>query len=247
MGSRCTTRRRSGNTHSPGARHAVLPPRRRRQRGSARGLAAGPAAVSGPRGASWNRLTTQHQSCAAHGGLSGGSPSFLPPALAGVLDCEVEQVIEMPKILQHTASSRSSLPEPQTAEQLVAVPVIEFIVFRRHEGELGIAVCRDARTTWMMRAHDTGWSRAVYKNWAKVRLCNHARQVPAVFFEQWMVPLFSSSTEWWILPLCSETGTHSVTLCFFGLVIDMPVVVHVKVDYPVMAQRLFPLVHAADH
>ena len=41
----------------------------------------------------------------------------------------------------------------------------------------------------------------------------------------------------------TETGTHSVTLCFSGLVIDMPVVVHVKVvDYPVMAQLLFPLV-----
>ena len=48
-----------------------------------------------------------------------------------------------------------------------------------------------------------------------------------------MVPLLSSSTEWWIFPLCSETSTHSVKLCF-SLDIDMPVVVHVKVvDYPV--------------
>ena len=46
------------------------------------------------------------------------------------------------------------------------------------------------------------------------------------------------------IAVCSETGTHSVTLCFFGLVIDMPVVVHVKVVvYPVMAQRPFPLHH----
>ena len=44
----------------------------------------------------------------------------------------------------------------------------------------------------------------------------------------------------------TERGTHSVTLCFFGLVIDMPVVVHVKVvDYPVMAQLLFPLVQCS--
>ena len=28
----------------------------------------------------------------------------------------------------------------------------------------------------------------------------------------WMVPLLSSSTEWWIFPLCSETCTHSVQL-----------------------------------
>ena len=55
--------------------------------------------------------------------------------------------------------------------------------------------------------------------------------------------LFSSLRGWCFLPLCSETGTHSVKLCFFGLVIDMPVVVHVKVvDILVMAQRLFPLV-----
>ena len=35
---------------------------------------------------------------------------------------DVEQVIEVPKILQHTVSQRSSLQEPQLAEQLVDVP-----------------------------------------------------------------------------------------------------------------------------
>ena len=35
--------------------------------------------------------------------------------------------------------------------------------------------------------------------------------VPAVFAEQWMVPLFSSSTELWILPLCYR-DTSSTTL-----------------------------------
>ena len=35
---------------------------------------------------------------------------------------DVEQVIEVPKILQHTALQRSSLQEPQLAEQLVEVP-----------------------------------------------------------------------------------------------------------------------------
>ena len=87
--------------------------------------------------------------------------------------------------------------------------------------------------------------RAVHKYWAQLtcaRLCDHARQVPAVFAGQWMVPLFSSSTERWILPFCSETLTHSVKLCILDW-IDMPVVVHVKaVDNPVMAQRPFPLV-----
>ena len=47
------------------------------------------------------------------------------------------------------------------------------------------------------------------------------------------------------IAVCSETGTHSVKLCILGW-IDMPVVVHVKVvDYPLMAQRLFPLVQCS--
>ena len=37
------------------------------------------------------------------------------------------------------------------AEQLVAVPVIEFIVFRRLESELGIAFVRVAGHTCIMR------------------------------------------------------------------------------------------------
>ena len=35
---------------------------------------------------------------------------------------DVEQVIEVPKIILHTVPQRSSLLEPQTAEQLVEVP-----------------------------------------------------------------------------------------------------------------------------
>ena len=35
---------------------------------------------------------------------------------------DVEQVIEVPKILQHTVLQRSTLQEPQLAEQLVEVP-----------------------------------------------------------------------------------------------------------------------------
>ena len=81
-----------------------------------------------------------------------------PAGAEQVLDCEAERVIDVPKIILHSAPQRSSLPEPQMAEQLVAVPVIQFIIFRRHEGELGIAVCRDTRTTWMMCVYDTGWS-----------------------------------------------------------------------------------------
>ena len=47
----------------------------------------------------------------------------------------------------------------------------------------------------------------------------------------------------------TETGTHSAKLCIFGLVLDMPVVVHVKVvDNTVVAQRSFlPWSCSADH
>ena len=70
---------------------------------------------------------------------------------------DVEQVIEVPKILQHTVSSRSSLLEPQMAEQLVAVPVIESVVVARGWGADGLALSHTAGHTWIMRVHDTGW------------------------------------------------------------------------------------------
>ena len=110
----------------------------------------------------------------------------------------------MTKILQHTVSSRSSLLEPQTAEQLVAVPVIERVVVARGGGAGGLAWCHTAGR--LMHVHDTGWSDTAspgrYTNTGHRRLRDHALQVPAVADQQWMVPLFSSSTEWWILPLC---------------------------------------------
>ena len=59
---------------------------------------------------------------------------------------DVEQVIEVLKINLHTAPQRSSL-----------LLVFEFINFRRAEGALGIAVCRAAGHTWIMRVRDTGW------------------------------------------------------------------------------------------
>ena len=49
---------------------------------------------------------------------------------------DVEQVIKVPKILPHAVPQRSSLQEPQTAEQLVAVPGFEFVIVRRAEGAL---------------------------------------------------------------------------------------------------------------
>ena len=56
---------------------------------------------------------------------------------------DVEQVIKVPKILPHTVPQRSSLQEPQTAEQLVAVPGFEFVFVRLAEG----ALCLD-RSRW---------------------------------------------------------------------------------------------------
>ena len=96
---------------------------------------------------------------------------------------------------------------------------------------------------------DTGWRDtaghwAVFKYWAQcARLCDRARQVPAVFAEQWMVPIFSSSTELWILPLCNRDRYAQCQTVHFWTGVDMPVVVHVNVvDNPVMAQRPFPMV-----
>ena len=70
---------------------------------------------------------------------------------------DVEQVIKVPKILPHTVPQRSSLQEPQTAEQLVAVPGFEFVIVRRAEGALCLGVVRAGGHTLAMRVHDTGW------------------------------------------------------------------------------------------
>ena len=71
---------------------------------------------------------------------------------------DVEQVIEVPKILPHTVPQRSSLQAPQTAEQLVAVPGFEFVIVRRapkeHSALESLAL---GGTTLAMRVHDTGW------------------------------------------------------------------------------------------
>ena len=70
---------------------------------------------------------------------------------------DVAQVIEVPKIIVHTAPHRSSLLEPQMAEQLVPVPGFGFVFFRRYDGALGLGVVRAAGHTWFMRVHDIGW------------------------------------------------------------------------------------------
>ena len=70
---------------------------------------------------------------------------------------DVEQVIEVPKIILHTIPQRSSLLKPQMAEQLVDVPGFEFVFVRRAEGALCLGVVRAAGHTWAMRVHDTGW------------------------------------------------------------------------------------------
>ena len=65
---------------------------------------------------------------------------------------DVEQVIEVPKIILHTVAQRSSL----MAEQLVQVPGFEHVYVRRSEGTLCLGVVRAAGYTWFMRVHDTG-------------------------------------------------------------------------------------------
>ena len=74
---------------------------------------------------------------------------------------DVEQVIDMPMIYPEdfrVRTFRSSLLEPQTAEQLVEVLGFDFVFVRHIEGASSIAVCRAAGHTWGFNVHDTGWS-----------------------------------------------------------------------------------------
>ena len=74
---------------------------------------------------------------------------------------DVEQVVDVPMIFPEdfrVRTFRSSLLEPQTAEQLVEVLGFDFVFVRPIEGASSIAVCRAAGHTWAMTVHDTGWS-----------------------------------------------------------------------------------------
>ena len=75
---------------------------------------------------------------------------------------DVEQVIVLPKILSSSRwSSRrfvDFLRQPQTAEQLVELPVFDYVGFRRHEGALGLGVCRVPGHVFFVRVHDKMWS-----------------------------------------------------------------------------------------
>ena len=70
---------------------------------------------------------------------------------------DVEQVNVGPKIILHAVPQRSSLLEPQMAEQLVQVLEVEYAVVARGEGAEGLAFCRVAGYVWVVRVHDTGW------------------------------------------------------------------------------------------
>ena len=71
---------------------------------------------------------------------------------------DVEQVIEVPKIILHTAPQVSSLLEPQMGGTVGASAWVEFVFFRRYEGALGLGVVRACwGTRGSLRVHDTGW------------------------------------------------------------------------------------------
>ena len=57
---------------------------------------------------------------------------------------DVEQVIEVPKIILHTVRQRSSLLEPQMAEQLVEVPVLDTVALAVGVDAAGAEWCQVA-------------------------------------------------------------------------------------------------------
>ena len=117
-----------------GARHAALFPRRRKRAG-ARGLAA-LLAVSGPHERVPRRIVEQIVDSAPVVPLLHAPELQLVDSVGEVLKIleklvpDVEQVIDVPMIFPEDyriRTFRSSLQEPQMAEQLGAVPVIEHV------------------------------------------------------------------------------------------------------------------------
>ena len=130
---------------------------------------------------------------------------------------DVEQVIDVPMIFPEDfwmRTFRSSLLEPQTAEQLVELPVFDHVGFRRYEGALGLGVCRVPGHVFFVRVHDTGWRDTA--NWAQVtslrpcptRSSSLRRTVDGASLQ------FIDRAGY--CRYATETCTHSVKLCFFG-------------------------------
>ena len=70
---------------------------------------------------------------------------------------DVEQVIEVPKIIQHTVPQRSSLLEPQMAEQLAEVAVIEHVKVATGLDAWGLGFMRISETVRLVGVYDSGW------------------------------------------------------------------------------------------
>ena len=78
---------------------------------------------------------------------------------------DVEQAIEVPKIILHTSHSAPLSWSRRWRNSWCKCLCLRNVGFRRSEGALGLGVVRAAGHTWLMRVHDTG---AVHKNWAQV-------------------------------------------------------------------------------
>ena len=140
---------------------------------------------------------------------------------------DVEQVIEVPKSLQHTVPQRSSLQEPQMAEQLVAVPAIEFIVFRHLEGEYLLAT----RVSCVCATPDEETPLAQ----GGIQILGTG-DVSATMHDKFQQP--SPDSRWCLSSVhrqsggscryATETGTHSVKLCILDWLLTCPLLCNAR-------------------
>ena len=88
---------------------------------------------------------------------------------------DVEQVIDVPMIYPEDFQMRrfrSSLLEPQMAEQLVEVPVIEHVRVAPSSDAWGLGFRRISESVHLVRVR---WPRAVYKYWAQLMVWTSLR------------------------------------------------------------------------
>ena len=158
---------------------------------------------------------------------------------------DVEQVIEVPKIIQHAVLQRWSRRRPNSWWKCLGLSSSSPDALQAHSGLESFALLGTLYACARLWVERHRQPRTVNKYWVH----DHARQVPAIADQQWMVPLFSSSTELWILPLCyRDRYAQCQTVHFLTCLLTCPLLCMSRSSTTLSWRRgRFPWCSSADH